>query len=57
LGYWLRGQEALTGQRSNARILDNRRLAPRGDRLGFIGQTPHQAACIFLVAGRVTRGS
>jgi len=38
-------------ERSNA--LENKRLALRYDRLGFIIQSRLQAACIFLVAGRV----
>jgi hypothetical protein len=38
-------------ERSNA--LENKRLALRYDRLGFIIQSLLQAACIFLVAGRV----
>ena len=40
-------------ERSNAWILENRRLALRYDRLGFIIQSLLQAACIFLVAGRL----
>ncbi len=40
-------------KRSNAWLLDNRRLALRYDRLGFIIQSLLQAACIFLVAGRL----
>ena len=42
-------------ERSNAWILDNRRLALRYDRLGFIIQSLLQAACLFLVAGRLAR--
>jgi transposase len=42
-------------ERSNAWVLENRRLAPRCDRLGFIVQSLLQAACIFLVAPRVAR--
>jgi transposase len=42
-------------ERSNAWTLENRRLALRYDRLGFIVQSLLQAACIFLVAGRVAR--
>ena len=42
-------------ERSNAWILENKRLALRYDRLGFIMQSLLQAACIFLVAGRVAR--
>lgn len=40
-------------ERSNAWVLENKRLALRYDRLGFIIQSRLQAACIFLVAGRV----
>ena len=40
-------------ERSNA--LENKRLALRYDRLGFIIQSLLQAACIFLVAGRVAK--
>src|SRR3954462_10111528 len=42
-------------ERSNAWILENRRLALRYDRLGFITQSLLQAACIFLVAPRLAR--
>jgi transposase len=42
-------------ERSNAWILENRRLALRYDRLGFITRSLLQAACIFLVAGRLAR--
>jgi transposase len=42
-------------ERSNAWILENRRLALRYDRLGFIIQSLLQSACIFLVAGRLAR--
>ena len=42
-------------ERSNAWILENRRLALRYDRLGFIVQSLLQAACLFLVAGRLAR--
>ena len=40
-------------ERSNAWVLENKRLALRYDRLGFTMQSLLQAACIFLVAGRV----
>ena len=40
-------------ERSNAWVLENRRLALRYDRLGFIVQALLQAACLFLVAGRL----
>ena len=42
-------------ERSLAWLLDNRRLALRYDRLGFIVQSLLQSACIFLVAGRLAR--
>jgi transposase len=42
-------------ERSNAWLLENRRLALRYDRLGFIVQSLLQAACIFLVAGCLAR--
>jgi transposase len=42
-------------ERTLAWILENRRLALRYDRLGFIVQSLLQSACIFLVAGRLAR--
>jgi transposase len=42
-------------ERSNAWVLENKRLALRYDRLDFIIQSLLQAACIFLVARRVAR--
>ena len=42
-------------ERSNAWVLENRRLALRYDRLGFIIHSLLRAACIFLVAGRLAR--
>jgi transposase len=42
-------------ERSNAWILENRRLALRYDRLGFIIQSLLQSACIFLVAVKLAR--
>ena len=42
-------------ERSNAWLLENRRLALRYDRLRFIVQSLLQAACLFLVAGRLAR--
>jgi transposase len=42
-------------ERSNAWVLENKRLALRYDRLGFIVQALLQAACLFLVAGRLAR--
>ena len=41
--------------RSNAWVSENRRLALRYDRLGVIVQSLLQAACLFLVAGRLAR--
>jgi transposase len=49
------GQQRWPVERSNAWVLENKRLALRYDRLGFIIQSLLQAACIFLVAGRVAR--
>src|ERR671917_908039 len=40
-------------ERSLAWVLENRRLALRYDRLGFVIRSLLQAACIFLVAGRL----
>ena len=40
-------------ERSHAWVLENKRLAPRYDRLGVIVQSLLQAACLFLVAGRL----
>src|SRR4051794_8810429 len=42
-------------ERSNAWLLESRRLALRYDRLGFVVQSLLQAACLFLVAGRLAR--
>ena len=42
-------------ERSNAWVLENKRLALRYDRLGFIIQSLLQSACIFLVAKRLAR--
>ncbi|GAC1545095.1 MAG: hypothetical protein NVS2B4_22770 [Ramlibacter sp.] len=42
-------------ERSNAWLLENKRLALRYDRLGFIVQALLQAACILMVAGRLAR--
>ena len=42
-------------ERSNAWVLENKRLALRYDRLGFIVQALLQTACILLVAGRLAR--
>jgi transposase len=49
------GQHRWPVERSNAWVLENRRLALRYDRLGFIIHSLLQAACIFLVAGRLAR--
>src|SRR3954468_19312322 len=40
-------------ERSTAWLLENKRLALRYDRLGFVVQSLLQAACLFLVAGRL----
>ena len=42
-------------ERSNAWLLENKRLALRYDRLGFIVQSLLPTACILLVAGRPAR--
>ena len=42
-------------ERSHAWVSENRRLALRYDRLGVIVQSLLQAACLFLVAGRLAR--
>ena len=42
-------------ERGHAWLLENRRLALRYDRLGFVVQSLLQAACLFLVAGRLAR--
>jgi transposase len=42
-------------ERSLAWVLENRRMALRYDRPGFIVQSLLQAACLFLVAGRLAR--
>jgi len=60
---YLRGQPPGSGlgrrrwpvERSNAWVLENKRLALRYDRLGFIIQSLLQSACIFLVAKRLAR--
>jgi transposase len=49
------GQRRWPVKRSNAWGLENKRLALRYDRLGFIIQSLLQSACIFLVAGRLAR--
>jgi transposase len=42
-------------ERSNAWVLENKRLALRYDRLGLVIQSLLQAACVFLVAGKLAR--
>jgi hypothetical protein len=42
-------------ERTNAWDVESRRLALRHDRLGFIVRSLLQAACLFLVAGRLAR--
>lgn len=49
------GQRRWPVERSNAWLLENKRLALRYDRLGFIVQALLQTACILLVAGRLAR--
>ena len=49
------GQRRWPVERSNAWVLENKRLALRYDRLGFIIQSLLQSACIFLVAKRLPR--
>src|SRR5918911_1888887 len=49
------GQRRWPVERSNAWLLENRRLALRYDRHGFIIQSLLQAACLFLVAGRLVK--
>jgi transposase len=49
------GQRRWPVERSNAWLLENKRLALRYDRLGFVIQSLLQAACIFLVAGRLAQ--
>lgn len=45
------GQRCWPVERSNAWLLENKRLALRYDRCGFIVQALLQAACVLLVAG------
>lgn len=47
------GQRRWPVERSNAWVLENKRLALRYDRLGFIVQSLLQTACILLVAARL----
>ena len=49
------GKKRWPVERSNAWLLENKRLALRYDRLGFIVQSLLQAACLFLVAGKLVR--
>lgn len=49
------GKRRWPAECSNAWGLENKRLAPRYDRLGFIMQSLLQTACILLVAGRLAR--
>jgi transposase len=49
------GQRRWPVERSNAWLLENKRLALRYDRLGYIILSLIQAACVFLVAGRLAR--
>lgn len=47
------GQRRWPVERSNARLLENKHLAPRCDGRRYIARAPLQPACIFLVAGRL----
>ena len=49
------GKQRWPVERSNAWLLENKRLALRYDRRGFIVQGLLQTACILLVAGRLAR--
>ncbi len=49
------GQRRGPVERSNAWVLENKRLALRYDRLGFIIQSLLQSACTFLVVKRLAR--
>ena len=49
------GQRRWPVERSNAWLLENKRLALRCDRLGFIVQSLLQTTCALLVAGRLAR--
>ena len=49
------GQRRWPVERSYAWVLENKRLALRYDRLGFIVQALLQTACILLVAGKLAR--
>ncbi|MBV8615633.1 MAG: hypothetical protein JOY66_17960 [Acetobacteraceae bacterium] len=42
-------------ERSSAWVLENKRLTPRYDRLGFIVQSLLQSVCTFLGAGRLAQ--
>ena len=49
------GKQRWPVERSNAWLLENKRLALRYDRRDFIVQALLQTACILLVAGRLAR--
>jgi transposase len=49
------GERRWPVERGHAWVLENRRPAPRYDRLGVIVRALLQAACLFLVAGRLAR--
>ena len=49
------GTQRWPAERSNAWVLENKRLALRYDRLGSIVQSLLQSACVFLVAGRLAQ--
>jgi len=49
------GSQRWPVERTSAWLLENRRLALRYDRLGFIVQSVFRAACLVLVAGKLAR--
>jgi hypothetical protein len=49
----LAGQDGGSFERTNAWLLENRRLALRYDRSAFVIRPLLQTTCIFLVAGRL----
>ena len=51
------GRQRWPVERSNAWLLENKRLALRHGRLGFIVQALLQTACMLLAAGKLGRNS
>ncbi len=49
------GERRWPVERTSAWLLENKRLGLRYDRLGFVVEGLLQAACVFLVASRLTR--